>query len=243
MSGRARGFTLIELLVVIAIISLLVSILLPSLQRAQEQARRVGCMSGLRTIGLAYEFSAGDKDGHVPNLPGQFGRYYPSTDLPTMGDQRNHNPGKFREAQWPTYYILKVGTSAYRCFGNYARLWYHGYLDNADVFYCPSEQMWSRATSWDAFIQGSPGDITYFNVPDDYNARGSYYSRAINQAIYVGGHLPAEDEESVWHNIPPSRWFLVCTRHGEGSRLTPDFFSHQLFGDCHVEARRENLHF
>lgn len=48
-----RGFTLIEVLVVVAIIALLVSILLPSLARAREQARRTLCSSNLHQIGVA----------------------------------------------------------------------------------------------------------------------------------------------------------------------------------------------
>ena len=48
-----RGFTLIELLVVIAILSLLVSILMPSLNRAKYLAKNVVCMSNQHQIGLA----------------------------------------------------------------------------------------------------------------------------------------------------------------------------------------------
>ena len=58
-----RGFTLVELLVVISIIALLLAILMPSLQKAREQAKTVVCLSNLRQWGMIFGLYTNDNNG------------------------------------------------------------------------------------------------------------------------------------------------------------------------------------
>jgi len=62
-SSRAGGFTLVELLVVIGIIAVLISILLPVMNRAREQARSVACLSNLRQFQMGSFNYANDNRG------------------------------------------------------------------------------------------------------------------------------------------------------------------------------------
>jgi prepilin-type N-terminal cleavage/methylation domain-containing protein len=64
--GRKGGFTLVELLVVIGIIALLISILIPVLGRARDQANRVACLSNIRQIGIAFRMYASENKDWCP---------------------------------------------------------------------------------------------------------------------------------------------------------------------------------
>ena len=99
-----RGFTLVELLVVIAIIGLLVSMLMPAVQRARESARRSSCINNLRQISIGIHNYL---DSH---------RTLPSGWIEGRGEERRYvvkltepmlllSPGSFDriDAQWQMY--------------------------------------------------------------------------------------------------------------------------------------------
>ncbi len=58
-----RAFTLIELLIAIIIVGILAAVLLPSMQGARENAKRVGCVNNLRQIYFAVEMYGQDNNG------------------------------------------------------------------------------------------------------------------------------------------------------------------------------------
>ncbi len=63
---RRTAFTLVELLVVIGIIAVLISILLPALNKARQAADATACLSNQRQIGLAVTMYGNQFKGYVP---------------------------------------------------------------------------------------------------------------------------------------------------------------------------------
>jgi prepilin-type N-terminal cleavage/methylation domain-containing protein len=123
--ARRRGFTLIEVLVVVAIIALLVSILLPSLARSREQAKRVCCASNMHQLSLALISYTTDQKGRMP--------FY--QDSPDPMDV-------LREPEDSRYFHLDKKNKPYldpACFENLGHLWRARLVKDGKVFYCPSE--------------------------------------------------------------------------------------------------------
>lgn len=65
---KTKAFTLIELLVVIAIIAVLMAILMPTLRAAKDHARRIHCVSNVKTLALGWFMYQDDNDGEL--VPG-----------------------------------------------------------------------------------------------------------------------------------------------------------------------------
>lgn len=115
--SRSWGFTLIELLVVVAIIALLISILLPSLNAAREQARATKCGANLHHVGQATHAHLAESRWFPPSY------VYPSRDegsfeLTPENMQNGQNPRREFGYQHWSYYLYsggKVNDEAFQC--------------------------------------------------------------------------------------------------------------------------------
>jgi len=68
-ANSRKAFTLVELLVVIGIIALLISILLPALQKARSAALKSACLSNQRQLVMACIIYAQENKGSLPPSP------------------------------------------------------------------------------------------------------------------------------------------------------------------------------
>jgi len=103
-----RGFTLVELLMVISIISLLLSVLLPSLRKVRRQGQAVVCMNNIKQLGFAFILYGEDYNGYAMPAVTSSSIYWWGEKLTTGID---HKKG----IVWPYLKSNLAGNSVYEC--------------------------------------------------------------------------------------------------------------------------------
>jgi prepilin-type N-terminal cleavage/methylation domain-containing protein len=141
---RKKGFTLIELLVVIAIIGLLLAVVIPSIRKAKEVAKRVICGSGMRQTLIGLKTYGETYDGRL--IPMAYNMSIDGAGV-TYSDNRGTTAwSAFQPWAGAVTYVLRAQGALYippptpKAY-HLGRLYDLGMISNPEVFYCPAQPM------------------------------------------------------------------------------------------------------
>jgi prepilin-type N-terminal cleavage/methylation domain-containing protein len=226
--SKKRGFTLVELLVVIAIIAVLMALLLPALERAREQAKRVICLNNLHQLTLAWIMYSEDNEGRIVNGGPQGG----SADIGTAVIQTSGNHAYERPwigRGWHDDYAIGTQTTPDQQISAIkdGAMWPYAAL--LKLYRCPTGLAGEHITyaamdGVNGLRRGATQDVHWMK---DINAIRRPHSRIVYidegwvtpDSFAVVYSANAGDSE-VWWDDPP-------VRHGEGSA--------QSFADGHSD--------
>lgn len=191
----SKGFTLVELLVVIGIIAVLISILLPALNRAREQAVMVKCASQLRVIGQNIYIYANANKGKLPmfskggKMSWLWDLNYDTRDaLIGIRDTTSGSTAGFKGASRDILFCPSFQEQNIDSHWNYSDAGRFAVLGYYFLFYRPAPPPANQ------FVPVTPADIVYFETNVPLVARE--YLKSINPKITKKGAptKPAEIE-------------------------------------------------
>ena len=122
---KYSGFTLLELLVVVSIITMLLSMMLPSLRSAREKSRQTKCLSNLRQLNVGWQLYCQNNDDRLPS-PHTGGT---ADWIDALGRRHWVTDGELNPSNLigGTEFAIRDG-----------QLW--EYLNNIDIFHCDSDK-------------------------------------------------------------------------------------------------------
>lgn len=242
MRKQIRGFTLVELLVVVGVIAVLISLLLPTLNRARQQALEVQCMSNMRQLVIAVDLYANENGGQMPYCNWQYDGTGPNDDksynfgwLYSTEIRRGGYPaGSDLNGVWPGYPNSTPLDGAMT-----GVLW--PYLRSRAVYHCPADlpDYW-RGTEWMTSFLMNGAECGFNNAPTNplrycTQIPGVKMSQFIHPAACVlyweALEQPYEGQSltgSVWNDGSSNpREEVLADRHYKGANVA--------FVDGHAE--------
>ncbi len=156
----SKGFTLIELLVVVSIIALLVSILMPALSKAREQARRAVCSSNMHSLGSVVNMYALDYNGKLWQQVTGYPSPKPTIEFDPSTLNRNGLPELTPNSSPPSEWYTNAPPAnqlAYLLRVDIGMLLYGSYNMNATMWMCPSMEQQKFKNSATPYLNDKGG--------------------------------------------------------------------------------------